>query len=137
MTPDSDLADVLPEVLEAVANGHGGTELITPEPMLMALGDRTLNAIVLDWAADLTGQRYATLESLLMAMTATQAAELLAQLGTITLLDPACGSGRYLLWSLHQLLYLGQNLAAIVAHHPGLPLPPGCDRTEPAPPLGV
>lgn len=135
MTPDSDLADVLPEVLEAVANGHGGTELITPEPMLMALGDRTLNAIVLDWAADLTGQRYATLESLLMAMTATQAAELLAQLGTITLLDPACGSGRYLLWSLHQLLYLGQNLAAIVAHHPGLPLPPWLrsHRTSPSP----
>lgn len=124
MTPNCDLADLLPEVLEAVVNDRGGADLVTPEPMLAALGDRTLNAIVLDWATDLTGQRYATLESLLMAISAPQAAELLTQLGTITLLDPACGSGRYLLWSLHQLLYLGQNLAAIVVHHPGLPLPP-------------
>lgn len=123
MTPSA-LADLLPEVLEAVVNGHEGPAMVTPEPMLMALGDRTLNATVLDWAADLTGQRPTTVEALLLTIHPPQAADLLARLGTLTLLDPACGSGRYLLWSLHQLLYLGQTLAAIVAHQPGLSLPP-------------
>ncbi|NJL48460.1 MAG: hypothetical protein HC929_14520 [Leptolyngbyaceae cyanobacterium SM2_5_2] len=91
------MATQLPALLEMVVNSHSGLALTTPEPMLMALVDRTLNAALLDQAETLTEQRHDSIEQLLMVVTPNQAKTLLTALGEITLLDPACGSGRVLL----------------------------------------
>jgi hypothetical protein len=114
MEPTIDLADGLAEILEKAVNQAEGVGMVTPEPVLWALGDRTLSAMVLDRATDLTGQVYASIDHLLLTLAPDQAAALLGELGQLTLLDPACGSGRYLRWALQHLLSLIQSLAALV-----------------------
>ncbi len=123
MEPATELADFLPELFEKVVNSRGGAGLVTPEPILWALVDRTLNATLLDQATALTGQPYRSVEHLLMVISPPQAMALLTELRQLTLLDPACGSGRYLRAALHQLLYLAQSLTAIAALDGNLPGP--------------
>ncbi|NJL48654.1 MAG: hypothetical protein HC929_15705 [Leptolyngbyaceae cyanobacterium SM2_5_2] len=115
MEPATELADWLAEIFEKAVNSRDGLGLVTPEPVLWGLSDRTLNATVLDWATALTGQVYRDIHHLLRLISPGQAVALLAELGQLTLLDPACGSGRYLRVALHQLLYLAQSLTAIAA----------------------
>ena len=115
MAPATHLGDWLPEILEQAANAQGGTALITPDPVLWGLMDRTVAALVLDQATPITGQRYDSLEHLLLTVPPDAAAALLNGLGHLTLLDPACGSGRYLRVALHTWLYLAQGLAAIAS----------------------
>ncbi|NMF82966.1 hypothetical protein [Nodosilinea sp. P-1105] len=100
-------------LLEAAVNQHSGTSLITPEPGAWALCDRTLKATLLDWAEPLLGYRPPSLENLWLSLSPAQAGALLQRLGQITVLDPACGSGRYLGWGLEQLMALAQILIAI------------------------
>lgn len=102
-------------LLEQVVNDHGGMALATPEPLLGALCDRTIHATLLDRGEALTGRRHRSTDLLLQDLSPTEAGALLAELGQITLLDPACGSGRFLVAALHQLVDLAQGLRAIAA----------------------
>jgi hypothetical protein len=113
MESTTEVVNWLPEIFEKAINSRDGVGLVTPEPILWALSDRTLNATLLDRATALIGQSYRSVEHLLIALTPAQAEILLAALGQLTLLDPACGSGRYLRVALHQLLYLAQGLTAV------------------------
>jgi len=105
--------ELLLGVAEGWVNGRGGQPLTTPEPILAALCDRTLNATLLDRAAVLTGQCYGSIDHLLMAIAPSQVGPLLEELGQLTLLDPACGSGRFLVAALKQLTYLAFALGGI------------------------
>ena len=102
-------------LLEQAVTGHGGATLATPEPLLWALGDRVIHGTVLDRAEALTGHRYRSTDHLLLTLTPTEAGRLLTALGQLTLLDPACGSGRFLVAALGQLVDLAQGLRAIAA----------------------
>ncbi len=102
-------------LLEQAVNGQAGVAVATPAPLLGALCDRTIHATLLDRAEALTGHRYRSTDMLLAALSPAQAGELLAVLGQITLLDPACGSGRFLVAALNQLVDLAQGLRAIAA----------------------
>jgi hypothetical protein len=102
-------------IAEQLVNGHREGALATPEPILNTLCDRTLNATLLDWGTGVTGRSYRSIEHLLMAITPEQAGELLKQLGQLTILDPACGSGRFLVAALQHLIYVGQVLKGIAA----------------------
>ncbi len=121
--PATPLVAQLRPLLEATVNQHSGPSLVTPEPGAWALCDRTLKATLLDWAEPLLGYRPPSVESLLLSLSPAQAGGLLQRLGQITVLDPACGSGRYLGWGLEQLMDVAQTLTAIA----------GLDRTVAVP----
>jgi len=121
--PPTRLGDWLPEILEQGVNTQGGTAFTTPEPILRGLMEGTVNALTLDWATSITGQRYESVEHLLWTLDPTAAGTLLDRLGYLSLLDPACGSGRYLRRALHTGLYLAQGLAAITRLEPTVALP--------------
>ncbi|TVQ07451.1 MAG: hypothetical protein EA368_14240 [Leptolyngbya sp. DLM2.Bin27] len=106
-------------LLEQVVNSHEGPALATPEPLLETLCDRTIHATLLDRAEALTGHRHRNLDQLLAQLSPAEAGTLLGELGQLTLLDPACGSGRFLVAALHRLVGLAHSLRAIAA--PGDP----------------
>lgn len=107
--------DALLSLGEQWVNGRGDTALTTPEPILEALCDRTLSATLLDRAADITGQTYGSRDHLLMAIDPPHAGKLLEELGQLTVLDPACGSGKFLVAALQHLTNLTYTLKAITA----------------------
>jgi hypothetical protein len=111
-------------LLEQMVNAQEGLPLVTPPPLLEALNDRTVCAAVIDRAKTITGDRYGSVEQVLLALTPAQAAQVLTAVGDLTLLDPACGSGRLLVAALEQLLDLAQALQAIAAQASTKPLPP-------------
>ena len=102
-------------LLEQAVNSHDGAALATPEPLLEALCDRTIHATLLDRAEVLLGHRPKSTEGLLQELAPAEAGALLSELGQLSLLDPACGSGRFLVAALNQLLDLAQRLRAIAA----------------------
>ena len=123
MAPATSLGDWLPELLEQCVNDRGGPALVTPEPIQTGLLHRTIHALLLDQATQITGQRYTSVEHLLLALPAAAASALLDRLGHLSLLDPACGSGRYLRAALHDWLYLAQALAAVAGLERAVALP--------------
>lgn len=114
----------LPMLLEQVVNSHTGAPMVTPEPIWRCLCDRTIHATLLDRAHKLTGQPYGSVDQLLMEIAPHQASLLLEELGHLRLLDPACGSGRYLWNSLEEMVYLAQTLTAIASLKTGVAIPP-------------
>jgi hypothetical protein len=130
---DVDLGYTLSPILELAINDHGGLALVTPEPIARALVDRTLSATLLDWAEPLMTQRPDSIDSLLLTLPPQAAGALLHQLEHITLLDPACGSGRYLRWALAWLMEVTQLLRAIARLDQTVALPPWVQTS----PLGV
>lgn len=134
MAPATALGDWLPEILEMAVNAHGGDALVTPVPLLRGVGDRTINALALDLATQGTGQRYGSLADLLLTVPAAAASTLLERWGHISLLDPACGSGRYLRVALQDWLYVAQGLAAIASLDAKVALPDWVPSPEPRKP---
>lgn len=134
MAPATHLDNWLPNILEQGVNRQGGTELTTPTAVIEGLMDRTVAALVIDHAVQLTGQRYADPEHLLLTLPPAAAQEILEGMGHLSLLDPACGSGRYLRAALHTWLYLAQGLAAVVSLDPKLSLPAWIGAREAATP---
>ncbi|MEB3288423.1 MAG: hypothetical protein VKI82_00825 [Leptolyngbya sp.] len=122
--PATRFADWLPAILEQEVNAQQGLAFTTPDPLLRGLMDRTVNALALERAARITGQRYRSVDHLLWALDPQAAGALLEDLGHLSLLDPACGSGRYLRRALHTWLYLAQGLAAITRLGPPSTRPP-------------
>lgn len=134
MAPATALGDWLPEILEMAVNAHGGDALATPAPLLRGLGDRTIDALALDLATQVTGQRYDSLANLLLTVPTAAASTLLERWGHISLLDPACGSGRYLRAALQDWLYVSQGLAAIASLDAKVALPDWVPSPEPRKP---
>ncbi|WOD39543.1 DNA methyltransferase [Nodosilinea sp. E11] len=110
-------------LLEQMVNAHDGVAVATPAPLLEALCDRTLHATLLDRAETLTGHRPRSTDRLLQALSPAEAGALLTELGQLTLLDPACGSGRFLVAALHQLMELALRLRAIATRDASSPIP--------------
>jgi hypothetical protein len=120
---ETDLGDHLPQLFEAAVNGSQGATLVTPAPIWWALCDRTLHRTLLDRATLITGATYGSPAQLLFTLDSATAARLLEDLGELTLLDPACGSGRYLRAALQEWLYLAHSLLAIATLDSSVPLP--------------
>ncbi|MBD2257257.1 DNA methyltransferase [Pseudanabaena sp. FACHB-2040] len=120
--PDQ-ILDLLGPLFERFVNQPGDLPLITPEPMLRALCDRTLERCLLQQSQPFAAIPPPSLDDLLMAMAAPNARVLLEQMPSLTILDPACGSGRYLARALQFLTQTGAALAAILKTTSGISLP--------------
>ncbi|MBD0267157.1 MAG: hypothetical protein ICV77_02575, partial [Cyanobacteria bacterium Co-bin8] len=120
--PDQ-ILDLLGPLFERFVNQPGDLPLITPEPMLRALCDRTLERCLLQQSQPFAAIPPPSLNDLLMAMAAPNARVLLEQMPSLTILDPACGSGRYLARALQFLTQTGAVLAAILKTTSGISLP--------------
>jgi len=104
---------LLAAIAEAFINGRDMGPLVTPEPVLHTLCDRTLTATLLERAATLGEQPFSSREALMITLSPASAARLLESLGQLTLLDPACGSGRFLVAGLQHWAELVQTLRGI------------------------
>jgi hypothetical protein len=131
------LATGLAALLEQAVNGHGGPAIATPTALLETLGDRTIHAALLDRAEALLGDRPASVDQLLAAVTPAQAGELLEALGQLTLLDPACGSGRLLGVALCRLIEVAEALRAIALLKSPKTVPPWARLPSDNPGLGL
>jgi hypothetical protein len=127
----------LGELLEQAVNERDGAAIATPAPLLAALCDRTIHATVLDRAEALTGQRYQSIDHLLLAISPTNAGALLQIMGQLTLLDPACGSGRFLVAALERLMDLAQGLRAIARLDSAKNVPSWAQPSPHSPALGL
>ncbi|MBE9140974.1 hypothetical protein IQ254_27875 [Nodosilinea sp. LEGE 07088] len=127
----------LGELLEQAVNEHDGAAIATPAPLLDALCDRTICATVLDRAEALTGQRYQSIDHLLLEISPTNAGALLQIIGRLTLLDPACGSGRFLVAALERLMDLTQGLRAIARLDSAKNVPNWAQPSPHGPALGL
>ncbi|MEO1068560.1 MAG: DNA methyltransferase, partial [Cyanobacteria bacterium J06638_6] len=127
----------LGELLEQAVNEHDGAAIATPAPLLDALCDRTIHATVLDRAEALTGQRHQSIEHLLLEISPTSAGALLQIIGRLTLLDPACGSGRFLVAALDRLMDLTQGLRAIARLDSAKNVPNWAQPSPYSPALGL
>ncbi|PSN16514.1 hypothetical protein C7271_20210, partial [filamentous cyanobacterium CCP5] len=116
-----DFTAALGPILEGWVNQQQGKFFSTPAVLLEAMGDRLLTPAVLACAYTATHQQYDTVADLLMGVTPKRAVALFTALQDLTLLDPACGSGRYLVAVLEQLEGVLGGLLAIAADH--LPAP--------------
>jgi hypothetical protein len=118
------LTDILQPVLEWVASDYWGEPMTTPSPVIEALCDRTLNSTILDRATALEGDDYPSIPAMLMSISPIAASALLEEIGQMTILDPACGAGRYLVTTLRSLARIICTLTGIVALRKKVPLPP-------------
>lgn len=119
----ADPLNLLLELAEAFINGREGASLTTAEPILHTLGDCTLNATVLDRASDLFGRSFGSIDGLMLAIAPAEASQLLEDLGQLTMLDPACGSGRFLVAGLQHWVYLAHTLRGIASLDEQVPVP--------------
>ncbi|MEA5451857.1 DNA methyltransferase [Leptolyngbya sp. CCNP1308] len=124
-------------LLEQAVNGHDGADLATPAPLLGALCDRTIHATLLDRAEALIGRRHRSTEQLLKELSPAEAGALLSELGQLTLLDPACGSGRFLVAALNHLMELAQDLRAIATQTSTKTVPTWAKSSANNPTLGI
>jgi hypothetical protein len=113
----------LSALFEWFVNRRTGPALVTPEPVLQALCDRTLSATVLERFAKLGSSSPRTVTGLLMTITPSEASQLLDEIGHLTVLDPACGGGRFLSGALQHWAALAVALRGIVALDPQVSLP--------------
>ncbi|NJN22329.1 MAG: hypothetical protein HC812_15555, partial [Leptolyngbya sp. RL_3_1] len=92
---------------EGLINGPTGRSQVSTPEQLAELGDRTIHAYVLAEIQRHTGQSFPNLAALEAGLTDALCLLLVEQiLPRVTVLDPACGSGRFLVMALHCL----QNL---------------------------
>ncbi|MBW4460638.1 MAG: hypothetical protein KME47_10430 [Nodosilinea sp. WJT8-NPBG4] len=124
-------------LLEQAVNGYDGAAMATPAPLLRALCERTIHATLLDRAKALTNRRYRSTGQLLKELSPTEAGALLAELGQLTLLDPACGSGRFLVAALNQLMELALGLRAIATQNSAKAVPNWAKPSPHNPTLGL
>jgi len=110
-------------LFEWFVNRRTGPALVTPEPVLQALCDRTLSATVLERFAKLGSSSPRTVTGLLMTITPSEASQLLEEMGHLTVLDPACGGGRFLSSALQHWTELAFALRGVVALDPHVSLP--------------
>lgn len=101
-----DLPDFLAPLLEGGINHGEKLPLITPAPLLQALCDRPFHTVLLQRVQSLTQTPASSLEDWLMTVSPAQARPILAALPKLAMLDPACGSGRYLLHLMATLEHL-------------------------------
>ncbi|HEY9877243.1 MAG TPA: hypothetical protein V6D29_02245 [Leptolyngbyaceae cyanobacterium] len=104
--------------------------IATPGPIVEALCDRTLHAHLLHYSQTHLKHPAATWEDLLMTIPADVAGHLLEQAIDLALLDPACGSGRYLVSALEALGQACSSLTAIVQAANPAKLPAWLKREE-------
>jgi len=119
----------LPRVLEGWLAGPTG--LTTPEPVLHALCHGSLHQYsleALDHGTSLAAQW--------LDLSAAEAAALAAHLGNLSWVDPACGSGRYVVATLGQLRSWLTALVGVAAAQ-DMPLPPWLQIGPASPSLGV
>ncbi|HEY9764436.1 MAG TPA: hypothetical protein V6D07_18055 [Trichocoleus sp.] len=132
------LANFFGPLFEQFINAQGDLPLMTPMPIVEALCDRTLQAHLLHYAQTELKYPAASWEDLLMTIPAGTAKSLLEQAVNLALLDPACGSGRYLASALSALSQACSSLAAIVQTASPASLPPWLKReVPPARPLAI
>lgn len=126
---------ILPLLLERLVNQRWELPIVTPDPVLEGLSHAPLHQALLERATSLLDHRPATVETLFMSLTPGQARDLAIQLADLSLLDPACGSGRYLLAALTHWSELLTELIAIASLEPNLTLPDWAQLTPAGPNL--
>lgn len=121
--PGLAMTDLLAPLFEQFVNQQGDRPLVTPLPVVQALCDRTLHHVLSQRVHALTGHT-APWTELLTELDPDTARTLLEELPQLAILDPACGSGRYLIAAFQAL---GQIYAALAARvtQAGQPLPAG------------
>ena len=107
---------------EAWVNSRRGPPLTTPMAILRSLVSRLLEPLALNRVSGAISGQFATVVELLLHLSPAQAHQLLAALLSLTLLDPACGSGRYLIALLEALTDILTPLIGI-AQRGTAPLP--------------
>ncbi|MGD1909003.1 MAG: DNA methyltransferase [Leptolyngbyaceae cyanobacterium] len=131
-TPEEEVPHILNPgrlavAFEALINGQTGKPQGSTPEQLAELGDRSIHAYILAELQRRTGQAFASMDALEAALTDELGESLGQILPEITVLDPACGSGRFLLMTLHCLQRLYQRC-----------LDQGCDlfplQAQPHPP---
>lgn len=136
--PPHQLPSFFSPLFEQFINAQGDLPLVTPVPIVEALCDRTLQAHLLDNGQSYLEDPAASWEDLLMTLPAAAAKSLLEQAANLALLDPACGSGRYLVSALKALSQACSALVAIVQAAQAAGLPPWLKREVPlARPLAI
>lgn len=110
---------------EGLVNGQSGKPQASTPEQLAELGDRAIHAYVLAELQRRTGQAFASIAALEIALTDDLGESLGQILAEITVLDPACGSGRFLLMALQALQSLyqrcmdqGSGLSPLQEHMP-------------------
>lgn len=124
------LPQLLAAVLEAVTAdaAHPGGSL--PAVIGESLSDRLVRSTLITRLARLDHPPYPAIADGVMQLTAGIAAPLLVDLHQLAVLDPACGSGRYLFTLVSQIMELLANLVGIVQQDPQVPLPPWLQTAE-------
>jgi hypothetical protein len=122
-TEDMALEDLLLPLLERGITPGGEVAVAPAASVVQELCDRSLHQRLLDCANGLGHGDYPSLSALMMTLSPTAAGSLLTELGEFVILDPACGSGRYLVTALHSLADIAWQLMGIVAQDPKISLP--------------
>ena len=110
---------------EGLINSPTGKPQISTPEQLAELGDRTLHAYIRAEIHRHTGQDFSSIDALGTSLTDDLCALLVNQvLPQVTVLDPACGSGRFLLMALDCLQQLYRLCLDHGANHPAALLTP-------------
>lgn len=91
---------------ELVTDRHGKGSYYTPRPIVAFMCREALKGYLITRVPDLTPDVASAFidENRVDALTRAQAPRLLAALERVTVVDPACGSGAYLLGMLHEII---------------------------------
>ena len=143
--PEKDPLEINPDVLgyifEKYINQKEFGAYYTRPEITEYLCDRTINKLVLD-RVNALGHDFESLESLLTTLDAPICQALLNDiLPTLTLLDPACGSGAFLVAAMKTLIAIYQQVVEqarqlLASPHPPAPSPQGegeQDHQSPSP----